>query len=338
VKAFIARDSFVAGYESYTLINDPAEKTMTATPHPEPVRPADTPAELATFGPVHVDVIDRDRSLRFWRDVVGLALVPDDGAGGDDGAVALGTRREPLLVLHPGVTHPAQRGHSGLYHVAIHLPDEAEFARVLARLIAYRWPIAPTDHVMSKAIYLTDPDGIGLELTLETPERQREMRVTAAGFEVIDADGRVRSGRDPLDVEAVLDSLPDRDVERPMPSGTFVGHVHLHVGDLDPALRFYRDGIGFIENMRSDRFGFADLHAGGRFKHRMAINTWQGAGAPPAPAGTAGLRHFTIRFDSADRLHDTLSRLPDGAQRDDGVLVRDPAGNAVLLSALIGRG
>lgn len=290
-------------------------------------RPVDTPVELATLGPVHLDVTDRDRSLRFWRGVVGLRLVSDDGE-----AVRLGTESETLLVLHPGAAAPAGRGHSGLYHVAIHLPDEPEFARVLARLIARRWPIAPTDHVMSKSIYLSDPDGIGLELTLETPERQRSMRVTATGVEVIDADGGVHGGRDPLDVEAVLGKLPDREIERLLPTGTFVGHLHLHVGDLDAAVRFYRDEIGLIERMLIPQIGMADLHAGGRFEHRMGLNTWQGIGAPQAPAGTAGLRHFTIQYDSANRLHDALNRLPDSA-RDVGGLWHDPAGNAMRLTA-----
>lgn len=300
---------------------------MTSISEPGPLaQPLGIPAELATFGPVHLDVTDHDRSVRFWRDLVGLRLLAD----GD--VVALGTQRETLLVLHPMATAPARRGHSGLYHVAIHLPDEPEFARVLARLIAHRQPIAPTDHVMSKAIYLDDPDGIGLELTLETPERQRSFRWTEAGPEIIDIEGRRRSGRDPLDVDGVLANLPDRDLERPVPAGTVVGHLHLHVGDLDAALRFYRDGVGFIENIRSDQIGMVDLHAGGRFRHRMALNTWQGIGAPPAPAGTAGLRYFTIRFDSAGRLRDVLGRL-DGQRQDAGTLVHDPAGTAVLLTA-----
>lgn len=290
-------------------------------------RVADTGADFATFGPVHLDIVDRERSLQFWRDVVGLQLRRDS-----ESALELGSERETLLVLHPGATSPVRRGHTGLYHVAIHLPNEPEFARVLARLIIRHWPIAPTDHVMSKAIYLNDPDGIGLELTLETPERQRSMRVTGMTMEVIDANGRRRSGRDPLDVEHVLAYLPDRDFERPMPDGTKVGHVHLHVGDLDAALRFYRDALGFLEHMNAPQIGMADLHAGGRFQHRLAINVWQGRGAPPPPPGTAGLRHFTIRFESPERLTAALSRL-DASADADGHRVRDPSGNTMVLSA-----
>ena len=94
-------------------------------------------------------------------------------------------------MLHPGATRGPLRGHAGLYHVAIHLPNEEEFARVLARLAAARVPQAPTDHVFSKATYLSDPDGIQLELTLETPERMSEIEIGPASLVIRDSDGRV---------------------------------------------------------------------------------------------------------------------------------------------------
>ena len=292
--------------------------------------PAAAPsAELATFGAVHLDVTDADRSLAFWRDLVGLKP-----RGHDDGALRLGTDDETLLVLHPGATSPALRGHAGLYHLAIHLPNEPEFARVLARLFDRRTFMSPTDHVMSKAIYLDDPDGIGLEFTLETPERLGTMRVSGpglAGVEIYDASGRRRSGREPLDVQEVLAALPDNDIARPLPAGTKIGHVHLHVGDIAAGQRFYRDGLGFID---ANDFGSGvDFHANGRFKHRLAINTWQGVGVSQPPAGTAGLRHFTIRFDSPERLQAALGRVGGATPHPDGHPVRDPAGNAMVLTA-----
>jgi catechol 2,3-dioxygenase len=292
-----------------------------------PDSPAAAPsAELATFGAFHLDVTDAERSLAFWRDLVGLQV-----RGQDDGSVSLGTDDETLLVLHPGATSPARRGHAGLYHVAIHLPNEAEFARVLARLFDRRTFMSPTDHVMSKAIYLDDPDGLGLEFTLETPERVRSMRMTPTGPEVIDASGRRRSGRDPLDVREVLSTLADDDFTRPLPTGTIIGHMHLHVGDIAASHRFYRDDLGFIE---ANDFGSGvDFHANGRFKHRIAINTWQGVGASQPPAGTAALRHFTIRFDTPERLHAALERVGGATAHRNGHLVRDPAGNAMVLTS-----
>jgi catechol 2,3-dioxygenase len=107
--------------------------------------------------------------------------------------------------------------------------------------------------------------------------------------------------------------------------------MHLHVGDIAAGRRFYRDALGFIE---ANDFGSGvDFHANGRFKHRLAINTWQGTGVSQPPAGTAGLRHFTIRFDRPERLQAARGRLGDGAPHLDGHLVRDPAGNAMVLTA-----
>ena len=296
---------------SQTITPDP-----TATPQP---------AELATFGPVHLDVTDAGQSLAFWRDRVGLRLRKED-----DGALQLGTDTDTLLVLHPGATSPARRGHAGLYHLAIHLPDEGEFARVLARLFERRTFMSPTDHVFSKAIYLDDPDGLGLEFTLETPGRLRSMCITPTGPEVIDSSGQRRTGRDPLDVREVLSHLPDSDLDRPLPTGTKIGHMHLHVGDIDAGRRFYRDSLGFLD---ANDFGSGvDFHAGGDFKHRMAINVWQGVGVSQRPPGTAGLRHFTIRYDTPERLQTALNRVDAAEAHPDGILVRDPAGNAMVLT------
>ena len=287
---------------------------------------ATTATEIFTLGAVHLDITDAARSLDFWRDRVGLQL-----RGEEEGALLLGTDEETLLVLHPGATSPARRGHAGLYHLAIHLPNEAEFARVLARLFDRRTFMSPTDHVFSKAIYLDDPDGLGLEFTLETPERLRSMRITPTGPEVIDASGRKRSGRDPLDVREVLSHLPDADLDRPLPAGTKIGHMHLHVGDIEAGHRFYRDGLGFLD---ANDFGSGvDFHANGAFKHRMALNVWQGVGVSQPPAGTARLRHFTVRFDSVERLEAVLGRVGSTTEHPEGHLVHDPAGNAIVLTA-----
>ena len=287
--------------------------------------PANREAELATFGAVHLDVIDLDRSLGFWHDLIGLQL-----HSRDTDEASLGTDEDTLLVLHAGATSPVRRGHAGLYHLAIHLPNETEFARVLARLFDRRAFMSPTDHVMSKAIYLDDPDGIGLELTLETPERVHSMRMTPTGPEIIDSSGQRRSGRDLLDVREVLAALPDTDLTRPLPAGTTIGHMHLHVGDIEADHRFYRDALGFID---ANDFGSGvDFHANGRFKHRLAINVWQGIGVVQPPDGTAGLRYYTIRYDTPERLQTALDRISAVEAHPDGHLVHDPAGNAIVLS------
>jgi catechol 2,3-dioxygenase len=281
--------------------------------------------EFISHGPVHLDVTDLDRSLAFWRDLLGLRELPETGE-----AARLGAGGHELVVLHPGARRGFQPGHSGLYHLALHLPDEGEFARVLARLMAARYPQSPTDHIFSKATYLDDPDGIGLELALETVERVSSTESRDGNVVIFDRKGRPRRPVEPLDVEEVLGQLGDRELEHPLPEATRVGHVHLHVADLEAAWRFYRDLIGFEEHMFL-LLGMADLSAGGRFPHRLALNVWQGEGAPPPPPGTAGLRHFTLIARDRPQLEAIRSRLRAGGideePAEDGILVRDPSGN-----------
>jgi catechol 2,3-dioxygenase len=290
------------------------------------------PGETIAHGAVHLDVTDLPRALAFWRDLLGLTDL-----GGADGVARLGAGGRELIVLHGGAERGPQRGHSGLYHVALHLPDEREFARVMARLGAARWPQAPTDHIFSKATYLDDPDGIGLELTLETVDRVSEMSVHGADFRIIDSDGRPRRPVEPLDTEEVMSHLSGADsLDLPLPEATKVGHVHLHVGDLEAANAFYRDQIGFAEHTFL-LLGMADLQTGGTFPHRLALNVWQGVGAPQPPAGTAGLRHFTLVAEDAASLAAIRERLESAGvpleAEGDALFARDPAGNRFQLAA-----
>jgi catechol 2,3-dioxygenase len=287
--------------------------------------------ETIAHGAVHLDVTDLPRALAFWRDLLALAEV-----GEDDGAVRLGAGGRDLIALHEGAVRGPRRGHSGLYHVALHLPDEREFARVLARLAAGRYPQSPNDHIFSKATYLDDPDGIGLELTLETVDRVSEMSVQGSEFQIVDRDGRRRSPVEPLDLEEVFSHLGGASIDLPLPAATKVGHVHLHVSDLDAANAFYRDQIGFEERTVLP-MGMADLHTGGSFPHRLALNIWQGQGAPQPTAGTAGLRHFTIASRDAAGRAAILARLETAGveieAEGDSSFARDPAGNRFQLVA-----
>jgi catechol 2,3-dioxygenase len=274
-----------------------------------------TESDVATWGPVHLDVTDERRSLEFWSGAIGLEVLRRA-----DGAVHLGVEDAELLVVHPGAVRPAQRGHAGLYHLAIHLPSEAEFARVLGRLLTQRVPNAPTDHIMHWATYLDDPDGIGLELSFETLDRFGGYLEGGSRPMLVDADGRTRGGVEPLDLQDVFAHLGDRDLNRPLPAGTRIGHLHLHVAALEPALDFY-EGLGFRRNLLLWGHGMADLHAGGSFPHRLAVNTWQGVGAPQPPPGTAGLRHAVLALRDGAAV---------AAAADE--LVRDPSGNAIVLT------
>lgn len=279
------------------------------------MRPApaqSTASDALRYGAVHLNVTDLDRSLVFWRDLIGMSELGRD----DEGAVRLGVSDAELVVLHPGAARPVQRGYSALYHLAIHMPSEAEFARVLARLFAARYPNAPTDHITHWATYLDDPDGINLEIAFETIDRVGKIDITGGRPLIIDSEGNRHDMTEPLGLEEVFSYREDEDVAGPLPEGTRIGHVHLYVGDLEAAQAFYEE-IGFTRHMDASGIGFADLSLGGSFPHRIAVNVWQGIGAPQAPEGTAGMRHFELIDPEAS-----------GPPRE----LADPSGNRLVTS------
>lgn len=287
-------------------------------------------SESITFGPVHLDVTDRARSLRWWRDVAGLEDIRED-----NGSVELGVGSETLIVLRERARRPVDQGHTGLYHLAINVPDEPAFAQTLARLMDSAVPHGTTDHLVAKSIYLADPDGLGLELAVETPERVASVRwpEDARHPEIIDAEGRSRQGLEVLDVDAALAKLPGGELPRALPSQTRVGHVHLKVADLPSAYAFYRDRLGFIASNWAPLIGYGDLGTGDFRVHRVAVNTWQGAGLPPRPPEMAGMDHYTVRVESPQRLNEVLGRLDDVRQEGDTYFTHDPSGNAIALEA-----
>ncbi len=284
--------------------------------------------ELISFGPVHLDIQNLERSVKFWCDLVGLRPIETK-----DESATLGVEGEPLIVLHRSAMRPVHPGYSGIFHIAINLPSEPELARVLARLRASDQRFGTTDHVIAKSIYVKDPDGIGLEITLETPERVRSFRWDegADGPLVIDSEGHRRRGVEPLNAEEILAKLPGDGAKRPLPPGAHVGHLHLQVGDLEASYRFYRDRIGLSPITYAPWAGYGDLGASGHVAHRVALNTWQGVGVPPRPAGVAGMRRFTVRFQSTERLREAIAELRGAEARGAEYLACDPDGNAMAL-------
>ncbi len=250
----------------------------------------------------------------FWRDLIGMTELGST----DDGGVRLGASGTELVVLHPGATRPVQRGYSALYHLAIHMPSEAEFARILGRLMAARYPNAPTDHITHWATYLDDPDGINVEIAFETLDRVGQIEIAGGRPLIIDSEGRRHDMTEPLGLEEVFSYRGDEELSGPLPDGTRIGHVHLYVGDLEAAQDFYEE-VGFTRHLDASAIGFADLSLGGSFPHRIAVNVWQGLGAPQAPAGTAGMRYFELLT-------------PDSSTASTSELV-DPSGNRVHLKA-----
>jgi len=297
---------------------------------PSVIETAFTIHPMTRMGCVHFTVADLERQITFYREVVGLGLHWRRGA-----TAGLGAGEADLLRLTelPGVRRV--RGATGLYHFAILLPNRKELARVLGRLFSLRYPNYPTDHVMTETTYLEDPEGNGIEIYVDTPE-DGTFAIVDGNFIARDASGVLRSGRDALDVEALLAELgPGDRLEAPMPAATTIGHVHLHVSQLDPAVAFYRDLLGFEDKGISSRLGAAFVSAGG-YHHHIGLNTWLGAGAPPPPPDSLGLRYFTIVLPHQAELDRLVGRLQQAGipvePVEAGVLTRDPSRNGMLLA------
>lgn len=279
------------------------------------------------YGAIHLDVTDRTRSVAFWREAVGLV----ERDAGDD-QVILGTPERDLVVLHPGAQRGVQRGYAGLYHLALHVPTEAEFARTIARFALHRVGQSPTDHIFSKATYVTDPDGITVEVTFETPDRFAGAEISGRSIALIDDQGRRRGPTEALDLAPVMALYDEDEPPGPMDAATTIGHIHLYVGDLGANVAFYRDVVGFDEHMIMDAIGMADMSAGGVFPHRLAMNIWQGVGVPPAPLGTAGMRAAEMLVRDSEALSAIAARAGVTVDSDGTLDLRDPAGNRIRLT------
>ena len=216
-----------------------------------------------------------------------------------------------LVVLHPGAERPVASGTTGLYHLAIVVPSRRELARVIGRLMTLRYPNSPTDHTLTKSDYLWDPDGNGIEVYAETPE-DGTWFMSEDGFGAITSSGELRSGRDPIDLDQLFSTLePDDRFDEPIPAGSKMGHVHLHVRDVQEAVGFYSDLIGFDVMGISRAFGAAFVSAGG-YHHHLGLNVWAGRGASPPPEEAAGLEHYTIEVPTGEDLEEVANRLVKG--------------------------
>ncbi|HSU14153.1 VOC family protein [Longimicrobium sp.] len=274
------------------------------------------PAETHV-GRVRLQVAGLERSLAWYGEVLGMrVLARGDGRatlGAGDGA--------PLVELHerPGAAPVPHRGRLGLYHFAILLPDRAALGRFVAHLGAVGERFGASDHLVSEATYLHDPDGLGIEVYADRPRESWR----ATGREL-------RMDTTPMDVRSVV-AAAGGEAWAGMPAGTTIGHVHLHAGSLDRAAEFYHAALG-LDAMVWSYPGALFLSAGG-YHHHLGLNTWAGPGARPPAEDEARLLEWELVVPAADDVDAAARSLADAGFASRDGRADDPWGTTLRIVA-----
>ncbi len=271
---------------------------------------------------LHLTIQNMERSLAFYTNVIGLQQLAYDSD-----RTLLGVDNTPLLILHENSQARRVSGRTGLYHFALLLPDRNSLAYALQRIMETQTSLQGfADHGVSEAIYLPDPDGNGIEIYRDLPFADWPRK----------ADGELEMVTDPLDVNSLLGDLESSTpVNAILPHATKIGHMHLHVRNVDEAVFFYRDALGF--NLIQRYGSSAAFLAAGDYHHHIGINTWAGLGAPPKPEDAVGLEEFTIQLPDEKDLQMLKKHLLGidfvFYEEKDRIWLDDPSGNKIRFLA-----
>ena len=281
---------------------------MTSTETLDEPRGATVLPGALRLGAVELTVADVARSVAWYEEALGLRVHVSEG-----GRAELGDGSDTVLVLREDVrARPAGR-HAGLFHFALLYPSREELARATVRLAVTGTAIqGASDHRTHEAIYLRDPDGNGIELAADRP---RDEWPAGLGYD---------DGPAPLDFDALLATVRGEAAAAHVGEGLRIGHLHLHVGDIDRALGFYRDVLGF--QLQANLGTVAFVSAGG-YHHHLAVNVWKGRGARPTPEHTAGLYRWTVQLPADADVQAVRARIEDAGlaveDAESGFVVRD---------------
>ena len=273
-----------------------------------------------TLGAVHLQVGDLARSLDYYQGVLGLTVI--DRAARHAALAPQGSTTS-LVELHErkGARPAPRRGRLGLFHFAILLPDRPALGRFVQHLSDIGAQAGAADHLVSEAFYLQDPDNLGIEVYRDRPRDSWRRK----GKELMMAT-------DPIDAMGIVESA-NGEAWTGMPSGTVMGHLHLHVGDIAAGQQFYSETLGFDRTVW-EYPGALFMSAGG-YHHHLGTNTWAGAGAKAPEADDAQLLEWTMRFPGVESRELRVASLEAAGiaieRQEAGVLVRDPWGTGVRL-------
>jgi catechol 2,3-dioxygenase len=298
---------------------------------PTDLPPIDPALRIDSVG---LAVSDLSRSADFYERVLGLPLI----SRGEDGALLGPDRERPLLALTAlADPTPAPPGSTGLFHVAWLHPSRAALAATVRRVADARWPLdGASDHGVSEALYLSDPDGLGIEIYVDRPRELWERPANGQGVQMVTL---------PLDLDDLLSEGPS-EATAAMPADMAIGHVHLKVADVPRAVAFYRDALGLDEQARLPSAGF--LSAGG-YHHHIGLNSWQSQGGRPAPDSAPGLRRIDLELSDAEALGALERRLVEvenetgggdplpAREREGSLALRDPDSHALVFKDISAR-
>jgi catechol 2,3-dioxygenase len=275
--------------------------------------------EPITFvGQVDLKVQNLERSLAFYQEVIGFKVLEQNDKSASltaDGKTVL------LSIEQPDNVVPKQGRTTGLYHFALLLPNRSDLANIVLHFSEIGLQFGSSDHLVSEALYLSDPDGNGIEIYTDRDASEWNWH-----------NGEVEMAVDPLNFADLL-SIGEQPSWKGLPSGTVMGHIHLHVSELKKTEEFYIKGLGFeVVN----RFGAQALFiSDGKYHHHIGLNTWNGVGAPAPSPNSVGLESFTLMLPNEEKRNDIIDKLKNiGASvtEENGTLVTsDPSGNRIQL-------
>lgn len=274
-----------------------------------------------TISDINLTIPHLDQSIEFYTQVLGLNLQTRTTE-----SATFGTETTTLLRLLEDQGAKKSQGTTGLYHFAILVPQRKFLAESLKNIAETQAPVQGfADHGVSEAIYLPDPDDNGIEIYRDRPRQEWPFK-----------NGELQMVTDPLDVRTLLSELNGNDAQPfKIPTGTTVGHMHLHVRDIPESVVFYRDVLGF--DLKQRYGSSAAFLAAGDYHHHIGINTWAGVGAPPPSDDSVGLRSFTISLPSSSDL-DVLEQNIHKAggktiSNENGFGIHDPSKNYIKFKA-----
>lgn len=273
----------------------------------------------ARLGAIRLRVGDLDRQRSFYETAIGLQTL-----GVDEGVTAMGVEDgAPLVELVSAPDAPPRPPRTtGLFHLALLTPSRPDLSRALRRVVESGWRLTgASDHLVSEALYLDDPEGNGIELYRDRPRDTWPVE-----------GGQVQMATLPLDLDNLLAESNAGEPTGAMQPATTLGHVHLQVGDLDAASSFWVDALGFDTIARLGPSALF-VSAGG-YHHHVGLNTWAGIGAPPPPAGARGIVHFELVLPhtaDVDAAAERLERVADVQRENGSIRATDPFGNTVLV-------